>query len=96
MLSRKQVIDPYAQVEHTKQNLAEMQKEKTPYTVEIFGVPIVVHENVFSPKYAEETLFFIEKMASPKDKKVLDMGTGMYPHSRVGKVLVDLVDEIES
>ena len=83
MLSRKQVIDPYAQLEYAKQHLAQLQKEKTPYTVEIFGVPIVVHENVFSPKNAEETLFFIEKMASPKDKKVLEMGTGMYTHRRL-------------
>ena len=53
-----------------------MKQHTKPYLTEVLGESIMVHPNVFSPKYAWDARFFIENMTCPKGKKVLDVGTG--------------------
>ena len=77
-LSRQQIIDPYefAHTKKARQIFEEMKQHKEPYSTDVLGESIVVHPNVFSPKYVWDTRFVIENMTCPNGKKVLDVGTG--------------------
>ena len=76
VLSRLQIIDPYA-FAHTKKSIQifeEMKQHKEPYSTDVLGESIMVHPNVFSPKYVFwDAQFFIENMTCPKGQKGLEL-----------------------
>lgn len=63
------------QTEASKQVLQNSQQEHFPYEMEIYGMQIEVHKNVFSPKYFNGWKLFTDNFPDVTDKRVVEIGT---------------------
>lgn len=66
-----------SQSDASRQVLAESQKESFPYVVRAFGLDIIVHKGVFSPKYFEGWQTFTDKFPCIRGDDVLEIGCGV-------------------
>lgn len=64
------------QIKASKKVLEESQKEEFPYVIEEFGLEIVVHKGVFSPKYFHGWKVFTRNFPNVDGEEVLEVGCG--------------------
>ncbi len=64
------------QIEASKKILEESQKEAFPYTFNEFGLEIIVHEGVFSPKHFHGWRVFTQNFPNVDGETVLEIGCG--------------------
>jgi release factor glutamine methyltransferase len=68
---------PIYTLHHTTPNaLDQMRAHNSEYEVSIAGVPIVVHPNVWSPRYDWSSLFYVENMCDVAGRSFLEIGSG--------------------
>ena len=73
---KKDVREKRKYLEATAQVLLENQKEKEKYKVEVLGKQFMVHPDVFSPKYFNDTEFFAKELPINADDEFLEIGCG--------------------
>jgi release factor glutamine methyltransferase len=56
--------------------LTESQNETFPYQIEVFGIPILVFKDVFSPKHFNGWEIFTRNFPEFKNKSILEVGCG--------------------
>ena len=72
----KNIREKKKYLEATAQVLVDSQKEKEKYNVEVLGKQFIVHANVFSPKYFNDTEFFAKELPINADDEFLEIGCG--------------------
>lgn len=65
-----------SQKEASKDVLAMSQKEEFPYTMEKFGLELIVHEGVFSPKHFNGYEIFTRNFPAVEREEILEVGCG--------------------
>lgn len=63
-------------IEGTRKILKDSKNEKRTYVVSVLEKQYIVHPNVFSPKYFNDTEFFAENVPVQKDEEMLEIGPG--------------------
>ncbi len=66
-----------SQKEASKDILAISQQEKFPYTMEKFGLELIVHEGVFSPKHFSGYEIFTRNFPTVEEEEILEVGCGI-------------------
>ena len=66
-----------SQSDASRQVLAGSQKESFPYVMRAFGLDIIVHKGVFSPKHFEGWRTFTKKFPCIRGDDVLEIGCGV-------------------
>lgn len=63
-------------IEGTRKILEDSKNEKRTYVVSVLEKQYIVHPNVFSPKYFNDTEFFAENVPVQKNEEMLEIGPG--------------------
>lgn len=74
-MKRPQRLKPRG-LENTRQILVESMKEQTPYETMVCGRTFIVHPNVFSPKYFQDTEYFAQSIKVKPGETFCEIGPG--------------------